>query len=402
MFCPNCGAKALDNAEFCQSCGAKLIVDAVEKKQLETSAWQTQVQPRQYPTGAPEKKKGKKWPIILGVAGVLLCLLVILAVMGGNDSSKNQSQENSTEVNLSETDTNEEESTETSITDDATLGSDLLQGYRIMVGETQTIEDEFNGSFEVTLDYVELADVWQGEDPIAGAYTVDPEQDNVFLCAGVTVKNIGKKEGGIISLWNTLLYDGAYEFRQSYQEGNNVNIPPLSPPETAVYAFQIPISAVESDKSLVLNIGNGGGSDGKGLFFILREGADGSVSMPGNAGTQQTYESEYMFDIWNLAGEYEGDVMPYSVMYLNIYSSPEGDIVGNYNITFPNAGIENKGELRRDADKAFSLISNGTVNGTIEVVSEAIGEIVVRYIDYTQEEEYLEYNYYMYTAYPMP
>ncbi len=399
MFCPNCGTKALDNAEFCQSCGAKLIGDAVDRKQPETSTWQTQTQPGRHPTGAPEKKKRKKWPIILGIAGVLLCLLVILVVMGGSDSSKNQSQENSTGVDLSETYTKEEESTETSVTDDAALGSDLLQGYRILIGETQTIEDGFNGSFEVTLDYIELADVWQGEDFIVGAYAVYPEQDNVFLCAGVTIKNIGKKEGTVLSAWNTLWYDGEYEFRMSHQAGNDMNIPPMSAPETVVYAFQIPVSAVESDKSLVLNIGNGGGSDGQGLFFVIREESAGNVSIP-EAGTQQTYGNEYMFDIWNLAGEYEGDVMPYSAMYINIYSSPEGDIVGNYNITFPKAGIENKGELRRDGDKAFSLISNGTVNGTIEVISEVIGEIVVHYINYTQEA--LEYNYYMYTAYPLP
>lgn len=27
MFCPKCGTKALDGAEFCQKCGAKLILD---------------------------------------------------------------------------------------------------------------------------------------------------------------------------------------------------------------------------------------------------------------------------------------------------------------------------------------------------------------------------------------
>lgn len=554
MFCPNCGTKALDNAEFCQSCGAKLIVDAVEKKQPETSTWQTQVQPRQYPTGTPEKKKGKKWPIILGVAGVLLCLLVILAVMGGNDSSKNQSQENSTGVNLSETYTNEEEgisfkypsgwkplseeevnsildslenkeyyyylvmlanenddkpeekiymevakfdttpqeldyfftddekflsildedifvqdnsiieidgvtarrvtyikgdelggqcyfyavgsrlyridfnyiwefagdkqkffdaiidSYKITATETAAVGSDLAQGNRILIGETQNYvgrngyTDEIEGEFEITLDYVEFADKWNDiYDEINVSNEEYPEQDCIFLCAGITAQNIGKQEGVLDD--PTLIYDGEYIFKVSYRREHDMNldlrygIPPLSA-QTQIYVFQLPNSALESDKPLVLKFSDY--DENEKIFFVIREGADGSVSMPGNAGTQQTYESEYMFDIWNLAGEYEGDVMPYSAMYINIYSSPEGDIVGNYNITFPNAGIENKGELRRDADKAFSLISNGTVNGTIEVVNEAIGEIVVRYIDYTQEEEYLEYNYYMYTAYPMP
>ena len=43
MFCPKCGAKALDGAEFCQKCGAKLITYRVDQKQTEADTQQTKM-----------------------------------------------------------------------------------------------------------------------------------------------------------------------------------------------------------------------------------------------------------------------------------------------------------------------------------------------------------------------
>ncbi len=495
MFCPNCGTKALDNAEFCQQCGAKLLAGAEEKKQTETSAWQTQVQSGQYPIGAPEKK-GKKWPIILGIAAGIICLLVILVVIvGGSISSKKQSQEDSKEENLSEknlsemdlseTYTNEEEgisfqypsgwklvredkfadyikeeeydlvllvnenddqpeensmiwiskfeampqeidafftddenfasifelendaiAKDTSMTkidgvaartitytyvDEDSMGyqsyfyavgstlyrisfcyagesagnrqklfdaiidsykitaaataeteSDVAQENRILFGETQIIENEYLGSFEVTLDYIEFADQWED------LYTVVyPEQDNIFLCAGVTLKNIGKKDGGIISLWNTLLYDGTYEFSQRYKGGKDADIPPLSSPETVVYVFQVPISAVESDKSLVLNIGGSGSS--AGLFFVLREGEDGSVSIPGNEETLGGDYTDYL--LW--CGEYDNGWMDTSLTF-ELYSDGTQDPECGY-VTINFRGNEARGKLYYLGGNKFRL-----------------------------------------------
>lgn len=65
MFCPKCGAKALDGAEFCQKCGAKLITDRIDQKQTESDAQKTQM--GNHVPDKPKKRKSKKLPIILAV-----------------------------------------------------------------------------------------------------------------------------------------------------------------------------------------------------------------------------------------------------------------------------------------------------------------------------------------------
>lgn len=140
--------------------------------------------------------------------------------------------------------------------------------------------------------------------------------------------------------------------------------------------------------------------DGERNFenVIDANGYEGTGSEDSNEMETQDYEGDYLFDIWTLAGEYEGeDVTPPSNMSVSIYSSPEDDIVGNYIITIPNSGIEYTGELRRDSDKTFSLVSNGEVYAVIEVEDETLGAVVIHYV-----EDGFECNYRMYEAYPMP
>ena len=116
MFCPKCGAKALDSAEFCQKCGAKLSTDRVDQKQTEADTQQTKM--GNALQDKPKKKKSKKLPIIL--AAVVLVFVVILIAANSNDLAERgeqaqkdeeyiKSQQASKDVNLSETYTNEEE-----------------------------------------------------------------------------------------------------------------------------------------------------------------------------------------------------------------------------------------------------------------------------------------------------
>lgn len=94
MFCPKCGTKALDGAEFCQKCGAKLIVDAPTEQSAATSRTNPSKQPNPSLTNTPEKKKSKL-PIILGAAAALIIILVIIAAIGskvGSDPSTDNSQ----------------------------------------------------------------------------------------------------------------------------------------------------------------------------------------------------------------------------------------------------------------------------------------------------------------------
>lgn len=107
-----------------------------------------------------------------------------------------------------------------------------------------------------------------------------------------------------------------------------------------------------------------------------------------------------LFDIYTLSGGYEGEnVEPYLLMSISIYSSPEpgSDKIGNYTITVPQAGLEDTGELRRDSDKTFSLISNGGGHARIEVVDDTFGAVVIHYV-----ESGFECDLRMYEAYGNP
>lgn len=86
MFCPKCGTKTLDGAEFCQKCGAKLIVDVPTEQSAATSRANPPQQSKPSLENTSEKKKSKL-PIILGAAAALILVLVIIAAIGGKAGS---------------------------------------------------------------------------------------------------------------------------------------------------------------------------------------------------------------------------------------------------------------------------------------------------------------------------
>lgn len=116
MFCPKCGEKVLDGAEFCQKCGAKLIKDASAQSAASNPA--SLVQPiGKTPAAVQKKKKSKKVFIILAIVFAFIVIL-IAANFGdieerGEQAEKDEeyinSQQDSTNVKLSETYTNKEE-----------------------------------------------------------------------------------------------------------------------------------------------------------------------------------------------------------------------------------------------------------------------------------------------------
>lgn len=81
MFCPKCGEKALDGAEFCQKCGTKLIKDASAQSAASNSA--SSVQPiSKAPATVQKKKKSKKVFIILAI--VFAFIVILIAANSGN------------------------------------------------------------------------------------------------------------------------------------------------------------------------------------------------------------------------------------------------------------------------------------------------------------------------------
>lgn len=121
MFCQKCGEKVKEGALFCQNCGAKLVhsptefventsaasaqvannsSDRVISQTVEQSEAR-QVIPNEYAPSTqhlqqtvvaqaviPMKKKSKVLPIILGVVGGVLALVILIGIVGGVSSPK--------------------------------------------------------------------------------------------------------------------------------------------------------------------------------------------------------------------------------------------------------------------------------------------------------------------------
>lgn len=127
---------------------------------------------------------------------------------------------------------------------------------RIVLNNTQYFDDISFGNIEVTLDYVQFTD--RLEDAWTGEY-IYPDEGFVFLWAALTLENTGTTNSTLPTAWNTLVYDGSYEFRSYTSVGDLIDIPPLSAPIEGAIIFMVPTNVMASDKSLVLNINNGAG-----------------------------------------------------------------------------------------------------------------------------------------------
>ena len=86
-------------------------------------------------------------------------------------------------------------------------------------------------------------------------------EDCIFLRIVVTVENIGTETGGLPMGWNEVVYDGTYEFSEYWntEVANDdrydlSEMEPLTTPKTGGLIFMVPISVVDSDKPLDLNI----------------------------------------------------------------------------------------------------------------------------------------------------
>ncbi|NBI10651.1 zinc-ribbon domain-containing protein [Colidextribacter sp. OB.20] len=137
---------------------------------------------------------------------------------------------------------------------------------KITIGEAQSYDNEY-GNIEVTLNYATFTD--KLENTLLGGY-IYPDEGNVFLWADVTVRNIGTEKGSLLTAWNTLVFDGTYEFEHYTTIGDVADINPLTAPTDGALVFMVPTSIIKSDKSLVLNINDGAGE--AVISYIIRAG----------------------------------------------------------------------------------------------------------------------------------
>lgn len=160
---------------------------------------------------------------------------------------------------------------------------------KITIGEAQSYDNEY-GNIEVTLNYAAFTD--KLENTLLGGYTY-PDEGNVFLWADVTVNNIGTEKGSLLTAWNTLVFDGAYEFEHYTTIGDVVDINPLTAPTDGALVFMVPTSVMESDKSLVLNINDGGGE--AVLSYVIRPGDSISGSDTPSAPSEEAIANDLTF-----------------------------------------------------------------------------------------------------------
>ena len=183
---------------------------------------------------------------------------------------------------------------ETIYGDPSSTGSDAqgdpgFVSEKIMIGEAQSYDNEY-GNIEVTLNYAAFTD--KLENTLLGGY-IYPDEGNVFLWADVTVNNIGTEKGSLLTAWNTLVFDRAYEFEHYTTIGDVVDINPLTAPTDGALVFMVPTSVMESDKSLVLNINDGGGE--AVLSYVIRPGDSISGSDTPSAPSEEAIANDLTF-----------------------------------------------------------------------------------------------------------
>jgi len=201
----------------------------------------------------------------------LAVIVLLLAACGGGENQQSN-QQGSIDA----------QSTPAQTAQQATANSGM-----IMIGQTQSFNNDF-GHMEVTLDYVTFIDRF-----VTTVFETDfeqlPDDGHTFLYAALTIQNLGTTQGTVLTAWNTIIYDGVFEFVQSIQDGNFV-LNPLTPPSTASLLFMIPDRVAESDGSLVLNFGDGtiGGST---MSFVVR-GDSSNVVDEGDEGDENIAADE--------------------------------------------------------------------------------------------------------------
>lgn len=156
---------------------------------------------------------------------------------------------------------------------------------KIVIGETQSVNNN-DEDMEVTLDSIEFRE---------GKFGIStPNEGCVWLVATITVKNVGTKDCSLPGV-ETLIYDGVYEYKANYfTEGDSLSwIAPLTEPKTQSIAFMVPKIVEESEKSLVLNIGDW--KNEAMLSYTIRqgEGTSSGINLDDGSSEISRYEGSW-------------------------------------------------------------------------------------------------------------
>ncbi|SHG96004.1 zinc-ribbon domain-containing protein [Ornithinibacillus halophilus] len=110
-FCKECGSKLQDGARFCRECGtevAKTSTSITNSSKTNTSTTNTRTTAQQSRVSSP-KKKSLKWPMVAGVALIIIVAGIIIYKMNDTETASNPAdEENNNEVTTeTQTETNE-------------------------------------------------------------------------------------------------------------------------------------------------------------------------------------------------------------------------------------------------------------------------------------------------------
>lgn len=167
---------------------------------------------------------------------------------------------------------------------------------KIVIGETQSVNNN-DEDMEVTLESIEFRE---------GKFNIStPNEGCVWLVATITVKNVGTKDCSLPGV-KTLIYDGVYEYNANYfTEGDSLSwIAPLTEPKTQSIAFMVPKIVEESEKSLVLNIGDW--ENETMLSYTIRQGEGTASGINSDNGSSEINPGGGSFEISRYEGSWSG------------------------------------------------------------------------------------------------
>lgn len=134
----------------------------------------------------------------------------------------------------------------------------------IEINQTDTHYDDMFGDIEVTVKYIDFVDKLS-----QGVLGYDyPGEDCVYLRAFVSLKNVDTEVAGLYC-GLTIIYDGTYTYDYYTFEGSFYDMQPLSSAQECTFIFEVPKTVMESDKSLVLKIGEDKSNE-QSISFTIR------------------------------------------------------------------------------------------------------------------------------------
>lgn len=176
------------------------------------------------------------------------------------------------------------EITDTFLSEDTSDGVNII-GDAIEVNQTDTHYDDTWGNVEVTVKYVDFVDKLS-----MGILGFDyPDEDFVYLRAFMSLKNIDTKTAGLYCT-EKIIYDNTYTYGMHTFEGSHYDIKPLSSEQECTFIFEVPRTVIESDKSLVLKLGEDDGKE-QSISFTIRDEATPSKAQPSTSSSTDTPES---------------------------------------------------------------------------------------------------------------